>query len=204
MLYNIYTPLLTYKHAKGEHGTEVVPGLAKDMPEVSADGKTYKLTLRPEHEVLGRHADQGLRLHLRHPAPVQGRLRRLGVLRARSSAPRDYADGKADKISGITTDDNTGDITIAAHRAQRHLRQRAGPDVRRAGSAEHTAGQGRDQQSAAVQRAVHDHQSRSAADADDGTQPELPDRQGRRRQRGRRRATSTRSPSPRTRATPHR
>ena len=25
----------------------------------------------------------------------------------------DYADGKADKISGITTDDNTGDITIA-------------------------------------------------------------------------------------------
>ena len=47
MLYNVYTPLLTYKHAKGEAGTEVVPGLAKDMPQVSDDGKTYKLTLRP-------------------------------------------------------------------------------------------------------------------------------------------------------------
>ena len=26
VMYNTYTPLLTYKHAKGEHGTEVVPG----------------------------------------------------------------------------------------------------------------------------------------------------------------------------------
>ena len=25
----------------------MVPGLAEDMPEISADGKTYKLTLRP-------------------------------------------------------------------------------------------------------------------------------------------------------------
>src|SRR4051794_11538496 len=45
VMYNTYTPLLTYKHAKGEAGTEVVPALAKAMPEVSADGKTYKLTL---------------------------------------------------------------------------------------------------------------------------------------------------------------
>ena len=81
VLYNTYTPLLTYKHAKGEEGTEVVPGLAEAMPEVSPDGKTYKLKLRPEHEVLRRHADQGVRLHLRHPAAVQGQLRRLGVLR---------------------------------------------------------------------------------------------------------------------------
>ena len=29
MLWNVYTPLLTYKHAKGEEGTEVVPGLAE-------------------------------------------------------------------------------------------------------------------------------------------------------------------------------
>jgi peptide/nickel transport system substrate-binding protein len=47
VLWNIYTPLLTYKHAKGDAGTEIVPGLAKDMPTISADGKTYKLTLRP-------------------------------------------------------------------------------------------------------------------------------------------------------------
>lgn len=35
VLYNTYTPLLTYKHAKGEEGTQVVPGLAEAMPEIS-------------------------------------------------------------------------------------------------------------------------------------------------------------------------
>src|SRR5689334_4424220 len=47
VMYNTYTPLLTYKHEKGKAGTEIVPALAKDMPEVSPDGKTYKLMLRP-------------------------------------------------------------------------------------------------------------------------------------------------------------
>jgi peptide/nickel transport system substrate-binding protein len=47
VLYNTYTPLLTYNHAKGEAGTDIVAGLAKGLPEVSADSKTYKLTLRP-------------------------------------------------------------------------------------------------------------------------------------------------------------
>jgi peptide/nickel transport system substrate-binding protein len=47
VLWNTYTPLLTYKHQKGDPGTDVVPGLAKDMPDISPDGKTYKLTLRP-------------------------------------------------------------------------------------------------------------------------------------------------------------
>src|SRR6476469_1821650 len=47
VLYNVYTPLLTYKHAKGDAGTEVVPGLVQDMPQVSDDGKNYTLTLRP-------------------------------------------------------------------------------------------------------------------------------------------------------------
>ena len=60
----------------------------------------------------------------------------------------DYADGKADKIAGITTDDATGAITIAAHRGQRHLRRPARPAVRRARAAHHAARQGRHQQSA--------------------------------------------------------
>ena len=88
VLWNVYTPLLTYKHAKGEDGTQVVPGLAEDMPEISPDGKTYKLKLRPNMKYSDGTPDQGLRLRLRHPAAVQGRLRRLGVLRRRSSAPR--------------------------------------------------------------------------------------------------------------------
>ena len=47
VLWNVYTPLLTYKHAKGKDGTQVVPALAEDMPDISPDGKTYKLKLRP-------------------------------------------------------------------------------------------------------------------------------------------------------------
>jgi peptide/nickel transport system substrate-binding protein len=47
VLWNVYTPLLTYKHAKGTEGTQVVPALAEKMPDISPDGKTYKLKLRP-------------------------------------------------------------------------------------------------------------------------------------------------------------
>ena len=43
----VYIPLLTYKHAEGVAGSEVVPGLAREMPKISDGGKTYTLTLRP-------------------------------------------------------------------------------------------------------------------------------------------------------------
>ncbi len=42
----VYTPLLTYRHAEGASGTELIPGLAEELPEISADGKTYRLRLR--------------------------------------------------------------------------------------------------------------------------------------------------------------
>ena len=45
-MYNTYLPLLTYAHANGEAGTEVVPALAESLPKISEDGKTYTLTLR--------------------------------------------------------------------------------------------------------------------------------------------------------------
>ena len=43
----VYIPLLTYKHAGGVEGAEVVPGLAKEMPKISNGEKTYTLFLRP-------------------------------------------------------------------------------------------------------------------------------------------------------------
>ena len=42
----IYTGLMAYKHAEGKEGAELIPGAADAEPEVSADGKTYKFTLR--------------------------------------------------------------------------------------------------------------------------------------------------------------
>jgi peptide/nickel transport system substrate-binding protein len=46
ILWNTYLPLLGYKHVNGPDGATLVPYLAKDMPKVSADGKTYTFTLR--------------------------------------------------------------------------------------------------------------------------------------------------------------
>src|SRR5215210_7336125 len=42
----VYTPLLTYRRAEGEAGSKLIPGLATDLPDISADGLTYRLTLR--------------------------------------------------------------------------------------------------------------------------------------------------------------
>jgi peptide/nickel transport system substrate-binding protein len=47
LLWLVHTPLLTYRRASGRESMDVVPGLANGMPEVSEDGLTYRLSLRP-------------------------------------------------------------------------------------------------------------------------------------------------------------
>ncbi len=112
-LWTAYTPLLTYKHAEGADGAELVPGLAEAMPEISEDGLTYKLKLR-----------QGLKYSDGSPVKAndfEHTIKR--VLNLESGGSSFYAgiegadkyveDGKASAdISGITADDATGDITI--------------------------------------------------------------------------------------------
>jgi peptide/nickel transport system substrate-binding protein len=46
VMWNVYLPLLGYKHANGPEGATIVPYLAQSLPKVSSDGKTYTLTLR--------------------------------------------------------------------------------------------------------------------------------------------------------------
>lgn len=110
-LYNVYVPLLTYKHAKGKDGTEVVPGLAEAMPEVSADGKTYTLKLRSNMKYSDgtpiKASDFAYAIQRLFKANSGGSVFYEPIVGA-----TDYAEGKADKISGIVTDDATGDITI--------------------------------------------------------------------------------------------
>ena len=36
----VYTPLTTYRHAEGDAGAELIPGLAEGLPKVSNGGKT--------------------------------------------------------------------------------------------------------------------------------------------------------------------
>jgi len=111
VLWNTYTPLLTYRHAKSDAGTDVVPGLAKDMPQISEDGKTYKLTLRPNMKYSDgspiKAGDFAFAIKRLFKANSGGSVFYEGIVGA-----KDFAEGKADKISGITTDDNSGDITI--------------------------------------------------------------------------------------------
>ena len=99
----------------------------------------------------------------------------------------EYADGKAQNISGIKTDDNTGDITITLKEPNGTFENVLGLMFAAPVPPSTPSGQGLDQQAATGQRSVHDQLGQRAAHADDGAQPQLPDRQGRRRQRGSRR-----------------
>jgi peptide/nickel transport system substrate-binding protein len=43
----VYTPPLTYRRAEGQDATDLVPGLAEELPETSDDGRSYSFRLRP-------------------------------------------------------------------------------------------------------------------------------------------------------------
>lgn len=47
LLWNVYDGLVGYRHLPGAAGATVVPLLAQSLPTISADGKNYKFTLRP-------------------------------------------------------------------------------------------------------------------------------------------------------------
>jgi len=110
-MYNTYLPLLTYKHADGEEGAEVVPALAESLPEIGNGGKTYELTLR-----------QGLKYSDGTPVKASdfaSSVERMFKLNSPGSpfytgivGAEEFAAGKADSIAGIETDDKTGEITI--------------------------------------------------------------------------------------------
>jgi peptide/nickel transport system substrate-binding protein len=110
-LWNVYVPLLTYQHGNGQETTKIVPGLAESLPKISADGKTYTLTLRKGM----KYSDGSPIMASDFPYAIQ-RLFKLDS----GGAPfyenivgaTDYADGKANTISGIQADDKTGQITI--------------------------------------------------------------------------------------------
>jgi peptide/nickel transport system substrate-binding protein len=42
----VYIPMLYYKAAAGQEGSEIIPGLAKELPKVTDGGKTYTMFMR--------------------------------------------------------------------------------------------------------------------------------------------------------------
>jgi len=110
-LYDTYIPLLTYAHAEGEAGTEVVPGLAESLPKISDDGKTYTLTLR-----------KGLKYSDGSPVKAsdfKSTVERMFKLDSGGSyyytgivGAEEFQETKEGGIPGIETDDASGEITI--------------------------------------------------------------------------------------------
>ena len=108
---DVYIPLLTYAQGSGEESTKVVPGLAESLPDISADGKTYTFTLRK-----GMKYSDGSPIKASDFPYAIERLFKLDSGGApffeNISGATDYADGKADSISGIQADDATGKIVV--------------------------------------------------------------------------------------------
>jgi peptide/nickel transport system substrate-binding protein len=46
VMWNVYLPLLGYRHVSGPAGANLVPYLATSLPHISKDRRTYRLTLR--------------------------------------------------------------------------------------------------------------------------------------------------------------
>ena len=107
----VYIPLLTYKHAEGAEGAEVVPGLAKELPKISNGGKTYTLFLRP-----------GLKYSNGKPVKASDfpyAVERLFKVNSGGSpfytsivGAEKFAETKTGGIPGIKTNDKTGEIQI--------------------------------------------------------------------------------------------
>lgn len=110
-LYNTYIPLLTYAHASGEAGSRVVPGLAKALPKISDDGKTYTLFLR-----------KGLKYSDGTPVRASDftfAVERMFKLNSPGSGfyteivgAEKFLETKKGGIPGIETDDGSGEIVI--------------------------------------------------------------------------------------------
>jgi peptide/nickel transport system substrate-binding protein len=109
----LYTGLLTYRHARGEAGTELIPGVAAALPKITDGGRLYTVTVRR-----GVHFSNGRALQA---SDVVATIER--TIATRNSPVRPlllpildgaaaFAAGQARSISGVTGDDAAGVVTI--------------------------------------------------------------------------------------------
>jgi len=94
----VYTPPLAYRHAEGRDGTDLVPGLARELPEVSEDGLVYSFRFRA-----GLSYSDGTRLRASDFERAVVRARRL-------DSP--YAPLYA-AIDAIDADDRSGRVVVS-------------------------------------------------------------------------------------------
>jgi peptide/nickel transport system substrate-binding protein len=107
----VYVPLLTYKPASEEEGAEIIPGLAKELPKVTNGGKTYTLFLRE-----GLKYSNGEPIK---PGDFKFAVERCFLTNSGGSpfytdivGAEKFAKTKKGGISGIKTNEKTGEIVI--------------------------------------------------------------------------------------------
>jgi peptide/nickel transport system substrate-binding protein len=108
-----YLPPYGYPHSEGTEGSEVIPYLAEELPEISNGGKTYKFKFRD-----GIKYSDGKPLKA---SDFEHTVKRVLNLESGGSfyyekikGAAEYVEaGKPDgDISGIETNDKTGEVTI--------------------------------------------------------------------------------------------
>jgi peptide/nickel transport system substrate-binding protein len=110
-MWNTYVPLLTYAHANGEAGSEVIPGLATGLPKISNGGKTYTLYMTK-----GLKYSDGTPIKASDFASTVERLFKINSpgspFYTEIVGAAKFAETKTGGIPGIKTDDKTGKIEI--------------------------------------------------------------------------------------------
>jgi len=108
----IYTPLLTYRHANGTSGGQLIPGLATALPTVSSNGLTYTLTLRRGLTFSDGRAVKASDFAYTIERAIRVNWGGKSFYTNYIAGASAYDSGRASSISGIQTDDATGRITI--------------------------------------------------------------------------------------------
>jgi peptide/nickel transport system substrate-binding protein len=110
-MWETYVPLLTYRHADGGAGAQLIPGLARAMPKITDGGKTYTLYLRKGLRYSDgtpvRASDFGATIERALAMNSPGSPFYTGIVGAEK-----FAETKVGHISGIESDDATGRIVI--------------------------------------------------------------------------------------------
>jgi peptide/nickel transport system substrate-binding protein len=111
-LTQVYPGLLTFFHASGAAGAKVAPGLAESLPQISADGRTYRLRLRKNLNfsngapILASDFKHSVERVMATDSPGVG----LGY--ADIVGAEQFAKTKKGGITGIVANDSTGEVTI--------------------------------------------------------------------------------------------
>ncbi len=107
-----YTPLVTYKHENAPGGNDVIPGLATALPQISQDGLTYTETLRKNLVFSDGTPIKASDVACTFERMIKVNWGGKSFFTDNVEGATDFDEGKSDHISGVTADDNTGQITI--------------------------------------------------------------------------------------------